>query len=145
MGERQIGTLSVPGSIVGMSAPTVRLPEYYQIHLIYYVDPVTGALLNVNEHQTTSLRNPATGAQALLLFDADLIATPASVTNIVALDTGGRNKLNLIETIGSAADAAPSTEPTVTEPVSGAPAKATAEAPAEHSIVPGMAGGPPDR
>jgi DUF3068 family protein len=95
----QVGTLTVPGSIVGMSAPTVTLPQYYQIHLIYYVDPQTGALIDVNEHQTMSLRNPGTGAQALLLFDADLIATPASVNSIVALDTSGRNKLNLVETI----------------------------------------------
>jgi len=95
----QVATQTVPGSLVGMSAATVTLPEYYQIHLIYYVDPETGALLDVNEHQTTSLRNPATGAQALLLFDADLIATPATVTSVVALDTSGRNKLNLIETI----------------------------------------------
>ena len=95
----QVGTQTLPGSLVGLSAASVTLPEYYQIHLIYYVDPATGALIDVNEHQTTSLRNPATGAQALLLFDADLIATPATVTNVVALDTSGRNKLNLIETI----------------------------------------------
>jgi hypothetical protein len=82
-----------------MTAATVTLPEYYQIHLIYYVDPVTGGLVNVNEHQTVSLRNPATGAQALLLFDADLIATPASVSNIAAIDGSGRNKVNLIETV----------------------------------------------
>ena len=186
----QVGTQTLPGSLVGQSAATVTLPEYYQIHLIYYVDPDTGALIDVNEHQTTSLRNPATGAQALLLFDADLIATPASVTSIVALDSSGRNELNLIETIlplvlgivggvaliagillarkpheditaepagtspGSAADAAPSTEHTVTEPpaterTAGVPANATAEAPseasAERSIVPGMDGEPPGR
>ena len=95
----QVSTQVVPGSIVGLSAATVTLPEYYQIHLVYDVDPATGALINVNEHQTVSLRNPATGAQALLLFDADLIATPATVNAVVALDNSGRNKLNLIETI----------------------------------------------
>jgi DUF3068 family protein len=95
----QVGTQVVPGSIVGLSAATVTLPEYYQLHLVYDVDPVTGALINVNEHQTVSLRNPGTGAQALLLFDADLIATPATVTTVVGLDNSGRNKLNLIETV----------------------------------------------
>ena len=99
VGPVQVGTQTVPGSIVGQSASSVTLPQYYQIHLIYYVDPATGALIDVNEHQTMSLRTPGTGAQALLLFDADLIATPASVNSIVALDTSGRNKLNLIETI----------------------------------------------
>ncbi len=94
----QVATQAVPGSMVGESAATVTLPEYYQIHLVYYVDPDTGALIDVNEHQTVSLRDPATGAQALLLFDADLIATPATVISIVALDNSGRNKLSLIET-----------------------------------------------
>ena len=47
----QVGTQTLPGSLVGQSAATVTLPEYYQIHLIYYVDPDTGALIDVNEHQ----------------------------------------------------------------------------------------------
>ncbi len=99
VGPVKITTLAVPGSIVGQNAATVTLPEYYQMHLIYYVDPETGALLDVNEHQTESLRNPATGAQALLLFDADLVATPATVTAIVKLDSSGRNELSLLSTI----------------------------------------------
>jgi hypothetical protein len=95
---RQITTQAMPGSLVGMSAATVTLPEYYEIHLLYYVDPATGALLDVNEHQTLSLRNPNTGAQALLLFDADLVMTPNALTTVVGLDNHGRNELNLIET-----------------------------------------------
>jgi hypothetical protein len=95
----KVGTQTLPGSIVGMSAATVTLPEYYQIHLIYYVDPETGALIDVNEHQITSLRNPATGAQALLLFDADLVATPATVDAVFKLDSSGRNELSLLRTI----------------------------------------------
>ena len=94
----QITTLTVPGSFVGTQAASVTLPEFDQLHLIYYVDPETGALLDVNEHQTTSLRNPTTGATALVLFDADLIATPASLTQIVGLDSNGRNELTLLET-----------------------------------------------
>jgi hypothetical protein len=95
----QVTTLQVPGSLVGESAATVTAPEYYQIHLVYDVDPETGALIDVNEHLTQTLRNPATGAQALLLFDADLIATPATVSSVVALDSSGRNELSLLETI----------------------------------------------
>jgi len=95
----QVATQTVPGSLVGMTAASVTLPEYYQIHLLYGVDPVTGALIYVDEHQTLALRNPATGAQALLLFDADLITPPATVSSVVALDNSGRNKLNLIETV----------------------------------------------
>jgi hypothetical protein len=94
----QTGTLSVPGSLVGSTSTTVQAPEFDQLHLIYYVDPETGALLNVNEHQTTSLRNPATGATAVVLFDADLLVTPSSLTKIVGLDSNGRNELTLLQT-----------------------------------------------
>lgn len=95
----QVATQTVPGSLVGMSAASVTLPEFYELHLIYYVDPVTGALINVQEHQTMTLRTPSTGAQALVLFDANLKVTPASLTAIVKLDTNGRNELTLLKVI----------------------------------------------
>ena len=95
----QVATQTVPGSLVGMSAASVTLPEFYEIHLTYYVDPVTGALVNVDEHQTMSLHNPSTGAQALLLFDADLKVTPSALSTIVKLDTDGRSKLTLLKVI----------------------------------------------
>jgi hypothetical protein len=157
----QVATQTVPGSIVGMTAASVTLPEYYQIHLLYGVDPVTGALIYVDEHQTVSLRNPATGAQALLLFDADLITPPATVSAVVALDNSGRSKLNLIQTVlplvlgiaGGVAliagiplarrprGALPA-EPGGISPgaadVAGATASAPDELAAEHSLVPGM-------
>jgi hypothetical protein len=94
----QIATVPVPGSFVGAAAPLVSAPEFDELHLVYDVDPQTGALLNVNEHQILTLHNPATGAPALTLFDADLIATPASVRQIVGLDSSGRNELALLET-----------------------------------------------
>jgi hypothetical protein len=84
--------------MVGSTSATVSAPEFDQLHLIYYVDPETGALINVNEHQTTSLRNPVTGATAVVLFDADLIATPSTLSKIVALDSSGRNELTLLKT-----------------------------------------------
>jgi hypothetical protein len=95
----QVATQAVPGSLVGLSANSVTLPEFYELHLTYYVDPATGALINVQEHQTVSLRNPSTGAQALLLFDANLKATPATVSAIAKLDTSGRNELTLLKVI----------------------------------------------
>ena len=63
------------------------------------MDPETGALLDVNEQQSTTLRTSATAAPSLVGFDADLIATPASVTQIVALDNKGRSELNLLQTV----------------------------------------------
>jgi hypothetical protein len=94
----QIGSQTLPGSFVKSKAATVTLGEYDQEHVIYYIDPETGALIDVNEQQSTTLRTSASAAPSLVGFDADLIATPASVTQIVALDSSGRNELTLIET-----------------------------------------------
>ncbi len=94
----QTGSLTVPGSFVGMSAASVTLGEYDQAHVIYSVDPETGALIDVNEQQSTTLRTSAAAAPSLVLFDADLIVTPASLTEIVGLDNSGRSKLALIDT-----------------------------------------------
>jgi len=89
----------VPPTKIGFSPLSSTQPEYYQIHLTYWVDPDTGALLNVNEDQKVFLRDPATGAQTTVLFGGDLQATPASVAQIVKLDSDGRNKLSLLSTI----------------------------------------------
>jgi hypothetical protein len=92
-------TENVPPTRIGFSPLSSTQPEYYQIHLTYWVDPETGALLNVNEDQKVFLRDPATGAQTTVLFAGDLQATPASVAQIVKLDSGGRSKLWLLGTI----------------------------------------------
>src|ERR1700722_20969220 len=94
----QFTTQQVPGVMLGTKAAAVRAPLFDQEHVINYVDPETGALLNVNEHQTVTLHNPATGAAALVLYDADLTATPASLSQIVALDSSGRSEITLVET-----------------------------------------------
>jgi hypothetical protein len=92
------GSQTLPGSLVGMSQASVTLPEYYQLHLTYWVDPTTGALLNVTEDQKLTLED-STGAQALLLLDANFAATKASVDSVVALDNSGRSKVSLVTTI----------------------------------------------
>jgi hypothetical protein len=94
----QFATQAVPGSMLGLKTAIVRAPLFDKQHLVYYVDPETGALLNVNEQQTVTLHNPATGAPGLVLYDADLTVTPASLSQIVALDSSGRNEITLVET-----------------------------------------------
>jgi hypothetical protein len=94
----QNGTQVVPGSLVGESQASVVLPQYYEMRLTYWIDPDTGALLNATEHQTLTLRNPQ-GVPALLLFDANLAMTPASVNGLVALDNSQRSKISLVTTI----------------------------------------------
>ncbi len=83
----QVTTITVPGSFFGIHASLVKLPEIYQAHQMYWVDPETGALLNVNEDQKVTLRNPATGATAAVLYDGDLVATPGTG------DGGGQTRL----------------------------------------------------
>jgi hypothetical protein len=95
----QTGSVTLPGSFVKSTAASVTLGEYDAEHLIYYVDPETGALVDVNEQQSTTLSTSATAPPALVAFDAELIATPASVTQIVALDNNGRNELSLLQTV----------------------------------------------
>jgi hypothetical protein len=95
----QFATLTVPGYFVGSSAKTIAAGEYYQIKEIYYVDPVTGALVDVNEDETLTLHNPATGVSGIVLYNGDLQMTPASVTAIVKLDTNGRSELSLLTLI----------------------------------------------
>jgi hypothetical protein len=93
----RFSTEQVPGSMLGVKTAVVRAPLFDEQHLIYYVDPETGALLDVNQQQTVTLHNPATGAEALMLYNADLAVTPASLSQIVALDSSGRSELTLLD------------------------------------------------
>ena len=95
----QVATITVPGPFFGLKPKTVKLPQMYQIHLTYWVDPRTGALLNVDEKEKMTLRNPATGGTVAVLFDGDLVATPETVKAVVALDSSGRTELSLLEVI----------------------------------------------
>jgi hypothetical protein len=95
----QFATLQVPGYFVGSSAKTVSVPELYEIHQIYWVDPETGALLNVNNFEELTVRNPVTGTTGVVLYKGDLAMTPSSLQTIVNLDKNGRNELSLLSTI----------------------------------------------
>jgi hypothetical protein len=96
----KFGSISgVPGYFIGSSAKSATADEYYQTHQIYYVDPETGALLNVNEFEEVTLVNPATGATGLVMFKGDMIETPASLATIVGLDNTGRTEMSLMTLI----------------------------------------------
>jgi hypothetical protein len=84
---------------IGFSQLSASEPEYYSMNLTYWVDPETGALVKVNEHENEYLINAITGATAATLFNADLTTTPATVASVMALDNSGRNKLVLLQTI----------------------------------------------
>jgi len=94
----QNGSQTLPGSLVGQSAASVTLPQYYENHVTYWIDPDTGALLNVTQNERVTLRD-SSGAQALVLLDAYLAATPASVNGLVGLDNSQRNKKFAVSTL----------------------------------------------
>lgn len=93
------GSQTLPGSLVGSPGKkSVTLPEYYTATNTDWVDPETGAVLDVNQRQKFTLRD-ATGAQRLLLFSGDLAMTPESIGTAVNLDTTGRKALSLFEVV----------------------------------------------
>ena len=95
----QVATLPVPGALLGLRAAVVTMGEFDQQHQVYSVDPETGALVNVEEHQIVTLRDPATRAIAKVVYDADLTVTPQTLKTVTALDSSGRNTLHLLVTI----------------------------------------------
>jgi hypothetical protein len=94
----QNGTQTVPGSLVNQSAASVTLPQYYAVNTTYWIDPVTGALLNVTQNEKLTLRN-TDGTQALVLLNANLAATQASIDGLVALDNSQVSKASLVGTL----------------------------------------------
>ncbi len=94
----QNGTQTVPGSLVHSSAASVTLPQYYEVHSTYWIDPVTGALLNVTQNEKLTLRN-TDGSTALVLLSANLAATQASIDGLVAIDNDQLSKASLIGTL----------------------------------------------
>jgi len=94
----QNGTQTVPGSLVNSSAASVTLPQYYELHSTYWIDPVTGALLNVTQDQKLTLRN-TDGSTALSLLNANFVATQASIDGLVAIDNNQLSKASLVGTL----------------------------------------------
>ena len=94
----QNGTQTVPGSLVNQAAASVTLPQYYQTQTTYWIDPVTGALLNVTQNEKLTLRNND-GSTALVLFNANLAATQNSIDGLVAIDNSQVSKASLVGTL----------------------------------------------
>jgi hypothetical protein len=90
------GSQQLPGSLVGMPGQSqVTLPEYYTATNTFWVDPVTGAELNVSQDIKLTLRDSA-GRQRLLLFSGDLRMTPQSMSAIAKTAHKARNEITLL-------------------------------------------------
>ncbi len=94
----QVGTQSLPGSLVGMSAAEVTLPEFYSATEVYYVDPVTGAPISV-VRDTHEVLKDSSGTTRLVLVNADFKSTPDSVASTVKTDNHYRFEIQLATVI----------------------------------------------
>jgi hypothetical protein len=96
----QFASQTLPGSLVGYgSLPSVTLPEYATETNTFWVDPVTGAPLDVTENRTLSLED-ITGATKLILYKGDLTATPQSIASAVNTANSAHLKIDLVADIG---------------------------------------------
>lgn len=96
--SQQIGTQQLPGSLVGMSAAEVTLPEFYGARYTYYVDPRTGVPLAVEQNVRQVLKDSA-GSTRLVLLSADFKSTPASIASGVKTDNKARGEISLLTVI----------------------------------------------
>jgi hypothetical protein len=96
--SQQIGTQTLPASLLGMPGTEVTLPEFYTASKTYLVDPVTGAPLAVDQTRRFTLQDSA-GVTRLVLFDGRLASTPASIASSAATAKSDGTKIHLFEII----------------------------------------------
>jgi hypothetical protein len=94
----QIGTESLPGSLVGLSASEVTLPEFYTEQETWFVDPVTGVPLATEQKVRETLQDDS-GTTRLVLLDADFKTTPASITSGVNTVNDASTKITVLNVI----------------------------------------------
>jgi hypothetical protein len=75
----QVGTLEVPGELVGSPLPSYVAPRYYSVNLTLYVEPTTGAIIKGESDQLQTLRGPD-GTDQLTIIDAVIGTDPDEVT-----------------------------------------------------------------
>lgn len=96
---QKFATQTLPGSLVGMKNQLeVTLPEYYQVVITFWVDPVTGVPLNIQRNETLTLRDAA-GATRLLAFHANLNMTSSSIANLARTARSNGSKVSLVSTV----------------------------------------------
>jgi len=94
----QTGTQSLPGALVGETASEVTLPEFYAVQETYFVDPVTGVPLKVDQNVQQTLRDD-TGTTRLVLMSADFKTTDASLASGVQADKNATTKISVLNVI----------------------------------------------
>jgi hypothetical protein len=98
--NQQFASQTLPGSLVGYSSlPSVTLPEYATQINTFWVDPATGAPLDMTENRTLGLED-ITGATKLVLYKGVLTSTPQSIASAVNTANSAHLKVELVEDIG---------------------------------------------
>ena len=78
----QIGTLEVPGDLVGSPLPSYVAPRYYANTLILFIEPTTGAIVKGESDQLQTLRGPD-GTDQVTIIDAVIGTDTAQVSKYV--------------------------------------------------------------
>jgi hypothetical protein len=94
----RVGTQKLPGQLVGLKGQaTVTLDEYYQTTTQFWVDPVTGTVLDEDRNLKITLRD-AGGVQRLVLLQGDFQTRGSSVAKVVTADRPHRSAIVAITT-----------------------------------------------
>jgi len=95
--HRRFGQQTLPGSLVGEPGQaTVTLPESLTATNTFWVDPLTGATVDVTMNQTVELQG-ATPAERLVLLGGTMSETAASVQSAVDNSQQQHSKITLIQ------------------------------------------------
>ncbi len=93
----RIGTLEVPGNLIGSVAASVDAPEFYGNIRTVWVEPVTGVIVKGSEQQKQTLRD-VDGNDKLTLIEATLTFTDANVKASADAASSAASQLGLIKT-----------------------------------------------
>jgi hypothetical protein len=78
--ETTVGTLEVPGSLLGSDEPSVEADQMYQNTRTFYVEPATGAVVNRIDDQLSTLSYEG---QTVTLNDSTVHYTDEQVSDLV--------------------------------------------------------------
>jgi len=94
----QVSTKSLPGALVGLKPSEVTLPEFYSAKETYFVDPVTGVPIAVDQNVQQTLQDN-TGTTRLVLLSADFKTTAASAAANAKTVKDATTKINALKVI----------------------------------------------
>ena len=104
----RIGSISVPGGVVGLSSPdTVAADEYYaNPREVTLVDPITGAPVEGTSHLHITLRPPGGATDAVVALDVDVASDPPTIATTSKRAADDDARLAVVSTTGPLASLA---------------------------------------